>query len=99
MLDVLYSPGAAKLLLYLLRHVSLPGADSNWGTCMNTRIVVTGMGCVSPLGHNVAATWEAIVAGKSGAGPITAFDASRHETRIAAEVKGFDAAALLGRKE
>ena len=66
---------------------------------MNTRIVVTGMGCVSPLGHNVAATWEAILAGKSGAGPITAFDASLHETRIAAEVKGFDAPALLGRKE
>jgi 3-oxoacyl-[acyl-carrier-protein] synthase II len=66
---------------------------------MNTRIVVTGMGCVSPLGHDVATTWQAILAGKSGAGPITLFDASQHETRIAAEVKGFDPAALLGRKE
>src|SRR5258706_5200033 len=66
---------------------------------MNTRIVVTGMGCVSPLGHDVATTWQAILAGKSGAGLITAFDASLHETRIAAEVKNFDPASLLGRKE
>ncbi len=66
---------------------------------MNTRIVVTGMGCISPLGHDVASTWEAIVAGKSGAGPITAFDASKHETRIAAEVKNFDPAPRFGRKE
>jgi 3-oxoacyl-[acyl-carrier-protein] synthase II len=66
---------------------------------MNTRIAVTGMGCISPLGHDVASTWESILAGKSGAGPITAFDASLHETRIAAEVKGFDPAPRFGRKE
>ncbi len=66
---------------------------------MNKKIVVTGMGCISPLGNDVPTTWEAVVAGKSGAGPITAFDASAHDTRIAAEVKGFDAAALFGRKE
>ncbi len=66
---------------------------------MHNRIVITGMGCISPLGHDVATTWEAILAGKSGAGPITIFDASLHETRIAAEVKGFDPAALLGHKE
>jgi 3-oxoacyl-[acyl-carrier-protein] synthase II len=66
---------------------------------MNTRIVITGMGCISPLGHDVTSTWEAIVAGKSGAGPITLFDASRHETRIAAEVKNFDPAPRFGRKE
>jgi 3-oxoacyl-[acyl-carrier-protein] synthase II len=66
---------------------------------MNTRIVVTGMGCLSPLGNDVQTSWEAAVAGKSGAGPITAFDASGHETRIAAEVKGFDPAAHFGRKE
>jgi 3-oxoacyl-[acyl-carrier-protein] synthase II len=66
---------------------------------MKTRIVITGMGCLSPLGHNVQQSWEAAVAGKSGAGPITLFDASEHETRIAAEVKGFDAAERLGRKE
>jgi 3-oxoacyl-[acyl-carrier-protein] synthase II len=66
---------------------------------MKTRIVVTGMGCISPVGNDVATTWESIVAGKSGAGPITAFDASAHETRIAAEVKGFDPSARFGRKE
>src|SRR5713101_5483632 len=66
---------------------------------MNTRIVVTGMGCISPLGNDVATTWESIVAGKSGAGPITAFDASAHETRIAAEVKDFDPSTRFGRKE
>jgi len=57
------------------------------------------MGCISPLGHDVASTWESIVAGKSGAGPITLFDASAHETRIAAEVKNFDPAPRFGRKE
>ncbi len=66
---------------------------------MKTRIVVTGMGCISPLGNNVETSWQAAVAGKSGAGPITLFDASEHETRIAAEVKGFDPAEHLGRKE
>jgi len=66
---------------------------------MNTRIVITGMGCISPLGHDVATTWESILAGRSGAGPITAFDASKHETRIAAEVKNFDPAPRFGRKE
>jgi 3-oxoacyl-[acyl-carrier-protein] synthase II len=66
---------------------------------MNMQIVVTGMGCVSPLGNDVQASWEAAIAGRSGAGPITLFDASEHETRIAAEVKGFDPAATFGRKE
>jgi len=66
---------------------------------MGSRVVITGLGCVSPLGNNVQATWEVAVAGKSGVGPITLFDASEHEARIAGEVKGFDAAALFGRKE
>jgi 3-oxoacyl-[acyl-carrier-protein] synthase II len=66
---------------------------------MSTRVVITGMGCLSPLGHNVEATWQAIIEGQSGVGPITQFDASHHETQFAAEVKGFDATAVLGRKE
>ncbi len=66
---------------------------------MEKRVVITGMGCVSPLGHTVPETWEAAVAGRSGVGPITLFDASEHETRIAAEVKGFDPVAQFGRKE
>ena len=66
---------------------------------MRKRVVVTGLGCISPVGNNVAATWSALLAGKSGAGPITLFDASRHKTKFAAEVKGFDAAAVLGVRE
>lgn len=66
---------------------------------MGKRVVVTGMGCVSPVGNNVHDTWDALLAGKSGAGEITLFDASNHKTRFAAEVKGFDAVALFGPKE
>jgi 3-oxoacyl-[acyl-carrier-protein] synthase II len=63
------------------------------------RVVVTGLGAVTPLGVGVAPTWEAALAGKSGAGPITRFDASEFSTRIAAEVKGFDPEAYIDRKE
>jgi 3-oxoacyl-[acyl-carrier-protein] synthase II len=66
---------------------------------MRKRVVVTGLGCVSPLGNNVKNTWEALLAGKSGAALITAFDASGHKTKFAAEVKGFDATALFGTRE
>lgn len=63
------------------------------------RVVVTGMGCVTPVGNNVPATWESLLSGKSGAGMITHFDASKHKTKFAAEVKGFDAAALFGTRD
>lgn len=53
------------------------------------RVVVTGLGAITPLGNDVATTWEAAVAGKSGAGPITHFDASKFKTQFACEVKGF----------
>ena len=53
------------------------------------RVVVTGVGLVTPLGTGVAKTWEALCAGKSGIGPITRFDASQHAVQIAAEVKDF----------
>ena len=66
---------------------------------MTIRIVITGMGCISPLGRNVQTTWETALAGRSGVGPITHFNAAEHETRIAAEVREFDATAVLGRKE
>lgn len=66
---------------------------------MRRRVVVTGMGCISPVGNTVNETWDALLAGKSGAGPITLFDASRHKTRFAAEVKGFDAVSVLGNRE
>jgi 3-oxoacyl-[acyl-carrier-protein] synthase II len=57
------------------------------------------MGCISPVGNNVKETWESILAGKSGAGMITHFDASKHKTRFAAEVKGFDPVALFSARE
>lgn len=66
---------------------------------MRRRVVVTGLGCVSPLGNNFQDTWTALINGKSGAGPITHFDASGHKTRFACEVKGFDAAGQFGSKE
>lgn len=66
---------------------------------MRKRVVVTGMGCISPVGNTVKETWEALLAGTSGAAMITAFDASKHKTRFAAEVKGFDAQAVFGNRE
>ncbi len=66
---------------------------------MRKRVVVTGLGCVSPVGNNVQETWHALLAGKSGVAPITHFDASAHKTKFAAEVKAFDGAALYGHRE
>ena len=63
------------------------------------RVVVTGLGAISPVGNTVADTWNAILAGKSGVGPITRFDASAHKARIAGEVKGFDIAEYLSAKD
>jgi 3-oxoacyl-[acyl-carrier-protein] synthase II len=60
--------------------------------------VITGIGAVTPLGNDVPTSWRRLVAGESGVGPITLFDASELPTRIAAEVKGFDAEELLGVK-
>jgi 3-oxoacyl-[acyl-carrier-protein] synthase II len=57
---------------------------------MYRRVVITGMGAVTPLGHSVAETWQAVVEGKSGIGPITAFDAHCFPTTFAGEVKNFD---------
>ena len=66
---------------------------------MRRRVVVTGMGCICPVGNTVNDTWSALLAGQSGSGMITLFDASKHKTRFAAEVKGFDGAALFGPRE
>lgn len=66
---------------------------------MSRRVVVTGLGMVTPLGHNVEQTWEAIKAGRSGVGPITRFDATDFQVRIAAEVKNWDAADYMPAKE
>src|SRR6266540_1394347 len=63
------------------------------------RVAVTGMGLVSPLGIGNAVNWEGILAGKNGIGPITRFDASAFTCRIAGEVKGFDPALYMDKKE
>jgi 3-oxoacyl-[acyl-carrier-protein] synthase II len=63
------------------------------------RVVVTGLGAVTPLGHDARTTWEAAVAGRSGIDFIRAFDASGYPVRIAAEVKDFDPVAVVGPKD
>ncbi len=63
------------------------------------RVVVTGLGALTPLGNNIPEFWENLVNGVSGAGPITLFDASKHKTQFACEVKGFDATNYVDRKE
>ena len=66
---------------------------------MRRRVVVTGFGCLTPVGNDVATTWRSLLAGKSGAGPITKFDPSKFPVRFAAEVKGFDPVGFMDRKE
>lgn len=66
---------------------------------MQRRVVVTGLGAVSPLGNDVQSTWQALLAGKSGVGQITHFDASQFTTTIAAEVKDFDPEGYMDAKE
>ena len=63
------------------------------------RVVITGLGALTPLGLTVKESWEAMLAGKSGIGPITQFDASDFPTRIAGELKGFDPTNYLSRKD
>jgi 3-oxoacyl-[acyl-carrier-protein] synthase II len=66
---------------------------------MKRRVVVTGLGAISPIGNDVATTWRSLLEGKSGAGPITKFDAAKFPVRFAAEVKAFDPLASMDRKE
>src|SRR3954470_22766037 len=66
---------------------------------MKRRVVVTGVGAITPVGIDVATTWRSIVAGVSGAGPITKFDPSKFPVRFACEVKGFDPLKYMDRKE
>jgi 3-oxoacyl-[acyl-carrier-protein] synthase II len=66
---------------------------------LTQRVVVTGLGLVTPVGNDVDSTWQALLEGKSGAAPITKFDASNQQVRFACEVKGFDPLQYIDRKE
>jgi len=66
---------------------------------MPNRVVITGLGCVCPLGNDVQTMWNNIISGKSGVRLITHYDSSEFKCKIAAEVKGFDGAALFGNRE
>jgi 3-oxoacyl-[acyl-carrier-protein] synthase II len=65
---------------------------------LSRRAVVTGLGAVTPIGNDHPTFWRNLAAGVSGAGPITSFDASDFDVRIAAEVKDFDPTAAMDRK-
>ena len=69
---------------------------ANW---QRRRVVVTGLGALTPIGNNIAEYWEGLISGRNGIEPVTLFDASQHASRIAGEVKGFDPNAFLDRKE
>jgi len=66
---------------------------------MTRRVVITGLGAVTPVGNTVATMWDNLLAGQAGAGPITLFDAAAFKTKFACEVKGFDATAAIGKKD
>ena len=63
------------------------------------RVVVTGMGMISPLGNDMASSWDGIINGRSGLGPITSFDVSQFTTRIAGEIRNFDPSAFMTAKD
>ena len=63
------------------------------------RVVVTGLGAVTPIGNDVRSYWEGLISGKSGADFITYFDTSKFKTQFACELKGFDALNYFDRKE
>jgi len=65
----------------------------------SNRVVITGLGVISPLGLDAATTWQGLIEGKSGVDYITQFDAESHETKFAGEVKNFDPSNHIGRKE
>jgi len=66
---------------------------------LSRRVVVTGLGAVTPVGNSVGESWEALCSGRSGIGPITKFDAAAFDTRIAGELKGFDPIRYVTKKE
>ncbi|HOP79191.1 MAG TPA: beta-ketoacyl synthase N-terminal-like domain-containing protein, partial [Armatimonadota bacterium] len=66
---------------------------------LERRVVITGMGALTPVGNSVEEFWASLVAGKGGVGLITRFDASNHASKIAAELKGFDISNYIDPRE
>jgi 3-oxoacyl-[acyl-carrier-protein] synthase II len=66
---------------------------------MKRRVVVTGLGALTPLGNSVEESWEGAITGKSGIGPITKFDSTAFNSRIAGEIKNFDPLQFVDKKE
>ena len=65
----------------------------------NKRVVVTGLGALTPLGNNVQDTWEGMKSGKNGIAPITLFDTENYKAKLGAEVKNFDPSEYMERNE
>src|SRR5262245_48627859 len=89
--------GISTPRLYCIRM-----SDSTTGSTVTSgkrRVVVTGIGLISPVGVGNAATWDGVLGGTSGIAPITHFDAQRYSTRFAGEVKGFDPLQWLEKKD
>jgi 3-oxoacyl-[acyl-carrier-protein] synthase II len=84
----------ARLTVLYMATTKRPGEAE-----LSKRVVITGLGAITPVGNDVETLWQSLVAGRSGVGPLTLFDPTPFETRFAAEVKGFDPAALFGRKD
>ena len=63
------------------------------------RVVVTGLGALTPIGNSISEYWDSLIIGKSGAGPITYFDTQHFKTKFACELKNFDALNYMDRKE
>src|SRR5271155_4942783 len=74
----------------MIERYAREGERASMRRILDRRVVVTGTGLVTPLGTGVEKTWEALVAGRSGIGPITRFDVSQFPARIAGEVKDFN---------
>src|SRR5438132_515254 len=75
-------------------------STKRWGNSrMARRVAITGLGLVTPLGTDVQSTWDGLLAGRSGAGPITRFDPVQSPVKFACEVKGFEPARFLDKKE
>ena len=86
-------------MLCILGNLALEAAVMTSSGSELKRVVVTGLGALTPIGNTVVEYWEGLLSGRNGIGPITLFDAARHDCRIAGEVKGFDPQAYMDRKE